>query len=115
MRVESKTRASIFEAIVLKAWALCDELLPELRRAAGLRSAAVAEARALRAELATAEAQRLRSEQHAEQVERGAAAQRSSRVAAEGAHKTAQAAIALLPSYLPRRSRPRRSRYSLVT
>ena len=69
MRVESKTRASIFEAIVLKAWALCDELLPELRRAAGLRSAAVAEARALRAELATAEAQRLRSEQHAEQVE----------------------------------------------
>ena len=97
MRVESKTRASIFEAIVLKAWALCDELLPELRRAAGLRSAAVAEARALRAELATAETQRARSEQHAEQVERGAAAQRSSRVAAESAHKTAQAAK---PCYL---------------
>ena len=99
MRVESKTRASIFEAIVLKAWGLCDELLPELRRSAGLRSAAVAEARTLRAELATAEAQRLRSEQHAEQVERGAAAQRSSRVSAEGALKTAQAPIALLPSY----------------
>ena len=114
MRVESKTRASIFEAIVLKAWALCDELLPELRRAAGLRSAAVAEARALRAELATAEAQRARSEQHAEQVERGAAAQRSSRVAAESAHKTAQAAK---PCYLATSlgAQDRAGRYSLVT
>ena len=102
MRVESKTRASIFEAIVLKAWALCDELLPELRRAAGLRSAAVAEA------------QRLRSEQHAEQVERGAAAQRSSRVAAESAHKTAQAAK---PCYLATSlgAQDRAGRYSLVT
>ena len=42
------------------------------------------------------------------QVERGAAAQRSSRVSAEGALKTAQAPIALLPSYHPRRARPHR-------
>jgi len=68
LRVESKTRASIFEAIVLKAWGLSDELLPELRRSSGLLSAAAAEVQAMQGELSTADAQCAQSERHAEQV-----------------------------------------------
>ena len=53
LRVESKLRAKIFEAIISRAWGLCDALLPQLQQSSGVASAASAEARTLRSELSS--------------------------------------------------------------